>query len=81
MRDDDTRQDPPANAYIDTGGCAFPDVVNGRHGPVYMPGMTLRDYFAGQWLTQAAAYCQEGDRMHGAVTAYLWADAMLIARR
>lgn len=59
---------------INNGGSAFP---NRRHG-VQSPGMTLRDWFAGQAL---AGLLRDGIDVHGiddsAYLAYEMADAML----
>lgn len=42
---------------IDDGGPAFPRVGEGFGNPLYdAPGMTLRDYFAGQALTGLIAH-------------------------
>ena len=80
-RQDDTRQDPPTEGIINTGGCAFPDVVKGRNGPEYLPGMTLRQWYAGQFISgNAAQYCNEEDCHHGAALAFRWADAMIAAQ-
>lgn len=71
----------PGERLIDTGGDAFPTTNMGRHGEEYGDGMTLRDWFAGQFVAgNASQYCNEEDAEHGATLAYQWADA-LIARR
>lgn len=78
------------------GGTAFPriDAVEtgdyGRQHVISTPGMTLRDYFAGQALTGMLAYPGEVDRASYheqeqsaagvAATAYCIADAMIEAR-
>ena len=66
---------------INTGGPAFPP-----SNPGYAHGMTLRDYFAGQAISQIIATCAN-DTTHGmtkadyfACRAYEIADAMLKAR-
>jgi hypothetical protein len=51
----------------------------GCHNPLYsQPGMTLRDYFAGQTL--AADYMGDYEYSERAKAAYKSADAMLAAR-
>lgn len=78
----------------DDGGPAFPHppVLNGETGPDSYwsqhpaPGMSLRDYFAGQALDHAAyraALLENGELDTEAVAtfAYAIADAMLEARK
>jgi hypothetical protein len=61
------------------GGPAFPMTGEGCHNPLYsQPGMTLRDYFAGQTL--AADYMGDYEYAERAKAAYKAADAMLAAR-
>ncbi len=61
------------------GGPAFPMTGEGCHNPLYsQPGMTLRDYFAGQTL--AADYMGDYEYSERAKAAYKSADAMLAAR-
>lgn len=72
----------------DTSFQAFPcpaPIINGNGDPIYtdQPGMTLRDWFAGQAMngilsteTEEYGYSVEA----GARQAYLVADAMLKAR-
>lgn len=69
------------------GGPAFPEpglsgLPNGEfiHG---MPGMTLRDYFAGQSITSTlfGAAFNDHERLERAKLAYKMADAMLEARK
>ena len=56
---------------------AFPNTA----GVGLYAGMTLRDWFAGQVLTSAAALpFGEGDYLHRAKVAYAQADAMLAER-
>lgn len=61
----------------DTGGPAFPESC----GDQIIPGMTLRDWFAGQYLNGLAgneASC--GTNEEWAKEAYIVADAMLAER-
>lgn len=83
---------------IKDGGAAFPCTVDGvvarwvgvgKRGPVPLPGMSLRDWFAGQaltgimgpnydWFTSGG---ETGSRTHEAASfAYSLADAMIAAR-
>ena len=71
-----------------TGGCAFPFNA-GEFGIEPSPGMTLRDWFAGQALSEVmAVYATANGHMIGpdhfprncAEHAYRIADAMLVAR-
>ena len=69
---------------IDDGGPAFP--VEYPKGHTLNPGMTLRDWFAGQALAACIECHQRGFIMgvgptKTAVTAYEMADAMLAARK
>ena len=72
---------------INDGGPAFPSVGEGFGNPSYSaPGMTLRDWFAGQAL-QGLIASRCGPANGGSVTdswvaenAYIVADAMLVAR-
>jgi hypothetical protein len=73
---------------INDGGPAFPMTGEGCHNPLYsQPGMTLRDYFAGQAL---AGLCVPGledgqitDWEFDKIAPVAWkaADAMLAARK
>lgn len=67
---------------INDGGSAFP--AAGQVGPEHYgfePGMTLRDWFAGQALAGLLAACPtDGGERGIAHDAYLYADAMLAAR-
>ncbi len=60
----------------ETGGFAFPanhyDLTENEHG------MTLRDYFASKVLVTA---CENNGPKEAAELAYLYADAMLEARK
>ena len=72
----------------DDGGPAFPfAATDPSNVPMQAPGMTLRDWFAGQALAPLLADFDSrhgippGDFMrHCAVTAYRVADAMIAAR-
>jgi ribonuclease I len=59
---------------------AFPVGANeyGGHGTCF--GMTLRDYFAGQFMAGRAAVPGTADHQWDAIQAYEAADAMLAAR-
>lgn len=64
-----------------TGGTAFPLIEN-RTDEVVNPGMTLRDYFAGQALQGLISGLPDSDcGIDGfAHDAYMYADAMLEER-
>lgn len=74
----------------DTGGPAFP-LINRDYQEAYggCPGMTLRDWFAGQALAGLMSACDEGGSwtatglatVNAARSAYEAADAMLAARQ
>jgi hypothetical protein len=71
-------------AAIKDGGPAFP---NAPHSAPAVYGMTLRDYFAAQALTQLVRYYMDRDdtdidedQRAAARAAYGFADAMLKAR-
>ncbi|WP_430438964.1 hypothetical protein [Shinella sp.] len=86
---------------IDDGGPAFPwkvSIPSGSRNPIsnrvvpvgqcdneIFPGMSLRDWFAGQALAgQLANVSRVGDfakRSRAAEEAYHWADAMIAARK
>jgi hypothetical protein len=73
------------SAPTNNGGPAFPSVGEGFGNPSYSaPGMTLRDYFAGQAL--AGILLNYTTQKFGAseftvgTAAYQYADAMLAAR-
>ena len=79
---------------IDDGGPAFPVPNIDDHGQSWppIPGMSLRDYFAGQALvgmetwsplsgTDAVVATQQQRQMARALWAYEQADAMLAARK
>jgi len=63
---------------IDDGGPAFPaqDNCNSRY-----PGMTLRDWFAGQALAGICAHMGPIDCIPDTKLAYRVADAMIAARK
>ena len=68
----------------DTGGPAFPHMTAVCHHD-YAPGLTLRDWFAGQALVGMLASAPVADRSKPkhrgwAENAYLFADAMLAER-
>jgi hypothetical protein len=71
------------SAPTNNGGPAFPSVGEGFGNPSYSaPGMTLRDYFAGQALAGMFADRERlsTNAQHFSHDAYLFADAMLAAR-
>lgn len=66
----------------DSGGSAFPIPQTGRSG------MTLRDYFAGQAISEIISFCANDTRMKNesapeafARKSYEIADAMIEARK
>jgi len=71
---------------INDGGPAFPVTPTDRSGQIAdtFPGMTLRDYFAGQALAGIMASCCNQDNIcsceSNARSAYASADAMLAYR-
>jgi hypothetical protein len=68
---------------INDGGPAFPSVGEGFGNPSYSaPGMTLRDWFAGQVLAGLCADPDMGSNTADAIagSAYSLADEMLKAR-
>lgn len=66
---------------IEDGGNAFPACGNPEQDR-FMPGMTLRDWFAGMALQGLCASCYETMTDDGiACTAYEIADAMIKARK
>ena len=72
---------------IDDGGFAFPlagsthewDDAKKQWKP--QPGMSLRDWFAGQALNGFASESGRYDSAGAAQDAYAWADAMIAARK
>lgn len=80
---------------IDDGSSAFPTklpplLMKNDKGEMYslrdsdeiLPGMSLRDWFAGQALSAMTAPLGEKEKIaHRASIAYQWADAMLAARK
>lgn len=86
-----------SGAPLNDGGPAFPQPMtasgNTVHDEIGQGGMTLRDWFAGQVLLSAIADAEQvyGDEDDGdgsvnrfdwcAHRAYLYADAMIAARR
>ena len=72
------------DSTLDDGGPAFPLTIN--NGPdkfsICLPGMTLRDWFAGQALSGVISNLEDGVRDDDIVNAcYLMADAMLARRK
>ena len=70
---------------IDDGGSAFPIVATetNEHGivfPFITPGLSMRDWFAGQALSNQYAQ-HDGDPNKVAEWAYHIADAMIAARK
>ena len=72
---------------INDGGPAFPMTGEGCHNPLYsQPGMTLRDYFAGQALAGQLAFSPSDPfkKYHQpedvAAACYRFADAMIAER-
>ncbi len=63
-----------------TGGHAYPTTRDTRYGVDHEEGMTLRDWFAGQFLANMSDYYTVREPILGADAAYTWADAMLRAR-
>jgi len=91
MSRSDRREDTAMSTKIEDGGCAFPsDSMNGvdRYGNrmPFSPGMSLRDWFAGQALAgliqgYAIAYGSPTNAPDEVVReAFNYADAMLAAR-
>lgn len=77
---------------IDNGGQAFPSehvvfepigtdgLMQGKQRP--LPGMTLRDWFAGQSLLSCASFWSDAEtRRTYAKRAYQMADALILARK
>jgi hypothetical protein len=71
--------------HIDDGGTAFPHTtVNNMGGFVLQPGMSLRDWFAGQAMTQFIGFGAGSDDEYFELVAralYKMADAMIAARK
>jgi hypothetical protein len=79
----DYTQEDDDMTTINDGGPAFPSVGEGFGNPSYSaPGMTLRDWFAGQALAGMGVECTSDEFCHSSVAecAYAYADAMLRAR-
>ncbi len=72
------------SAPINDGGPAFPcEVQQGKNEfPARLPGMTLRDWFAGQVIGHFAAQAlmEHWQAYECANDAYAYADAMMKAR-
>jgi hypothetical protein len=67
------------------GGSAYPDHIDLRNTEIEdYPGMSLRDYFAGQALVGIVSVLHDGvrpiDLSIVAVDSYLFADAMIAER-
>ncbi len=63
------------------GGAAFPSVcLNDPGHPASVPGMSMRDWFAGQALQGLISAKGYHERSVAATDAYNLADAMLAAR-
>jgi hypothetical protein len=79
--------DAPRSDDIDWGGQAFPTEGGDQSGLYPDPGMSLRDYFAGQALAGICANSAWNDNFHASVSApsaqaaYAMADAMIAARK
>lgn len=82
--------DAPRSDDIDWGGQAFPTEGGDQSGLYPDPGMSLRDYFAGQVIVGLMSY--QGDETSGnwhnnsssqgvATRCYELADAMIAARK
>jgi hypothetical protein len=70
------------NSRVDDGGPAFPNVcMNDPCHPSSEPGMSLRDWFAGQALAGMLAEQRWVDSCIAAQWAFEYADAMLAARK
>lgn len=70
--------------WLESGGPAFPVVADNDSVLFPDPGMSLRDYFAGQALVGLCASFKYHPTSNGyeiAVTAYGLADAMLVERK
>ena len=70
---------------IEDGGPAFPseqsETQDGTWNQTYDPGMSLRDWFAGQALADLASLTESNSDIAIAKTAYRIADAMIAARK
>jgi len=70
---------------IDDGGSAFPSeqktLPDGTWDQTYQPGMSLRDWFAGQVINGTYAGDHSTSFATDAAEAYRQADAMLAARK
>jgi len=65
---------------MDTGGQAFPKSDGGWSGFGASKGMTLRDYFAGQFLTSFRISGGQMDEQEVSEKCYRLADAMIQQR-
>lgn len=74
--------DLPVSSEIDWGGQAFPTEGGDQSGLYPDPGMSLRDWFAGQALSSVGSFWSDEDtRIEYARRSYLMADAMIAARK
>lgn len=75
--------DTPRPYDIDWGGQAFPTEGGDQSGLYPDPGMSLRDWFAGQALSGQLAnrYQDQYSDAAQASRAYAFADAMIAARK
>ena len=64
--------------YVSASDAAFP-MSSSEYRPHFHPGMSLRDWFAGQALAGIAAHGEDGPE-YSAKSAYEHADAMLKER-
>jgi hypothetical protein len=65
---------------VETGGPAFPIVVDPKQSAIEFEGMTLRDFFAAHSLPLAAGYAGGGRPETVALLAYQFADALIAVR-
>jgi hypothetical protein len=83
----DYTQEDDDMTTINDGGPAFPfgqisEITGQPINGYFAPGMTLRDWFAGQALAGMGVECTSDEFCHSSVAecAYAYADAMLRAR-
>ena len=84
MNEED-KKSASATGAIDDGGPAFPSeqghTPDGKWNQTYIPGMSLRDWFAGQALVGVLNWETATTPYERAKCAYAQADAMLRARK